>query len=304
MENIKRQYSIKSITDVCSSKENNFPEFRITEVKAMMRFWWRALNYYEEEIDMRSEEGKIFGNADKIKSPVLLKTKRIPKGSSKCHEVGWNAKKNCAINIKSIELANEVEIELSLKKRIINGEMCFYKDINFYDSIFKISLILGGIGRRSRRGRGCFYLIENNDTKAKNENLCDSINEYLKKLKVDNIYTFNDNNNCFSIVRKEDFRNLKYPYIEEICISKAKCNNKDEFYKRIKSAIDECRKGRIYYKIEKKRLACPTYVTCYGSNENSLYPIIVKLYNTSHIGNGTNYKDDKYYNKFKECLIK
>ena len=287
-------YELKNITDLCSNNGLNSPEFRLTEIKSSMRFWWRALNYYTSFSDMKEEEEKIFGNSDIYKSPITFRIKNNQlKNEYSNHTIGYGNNKKFSINC--FKSGGNVEFKMSLYRRKISEKKYINKDLDFYDNLLKASLILGGIGKRSRRGCGVFRLEGENIE----HNLKDKIEEYMTNLNVAQYYNFSNEDKYFQIYRKNKYKNeeLEYPYAEEILICKETINE-ITFYNKIKQAIDETRNEKLEYKEYKcKKLACPIYVTCYG-DINKLYPIIIKLHNTNP---HKTYED--YYDKFKEVIL-
>ncbi|AYD40241.1 type III-B CRISPR module RAMP protein Cmr1 [Clostridium fermenticellae] len=304
---LNRKYFLKSITDLCSSgSDKKNIEFRLTEVKASMRFWWRALNYYDDAQKLWKDERKIFGDGDSIKSPIVFRLLNEDKESNGCygkHIVGWDYKNNIGRSIKCISPGKEISFEMSLYKRKIPEKDFTDKSISFYDSLLKLSFILGGIGKRSRRGCGAFYISDKYDCdhKITSINIYNNIIRFMKNIGIDNYYNFS-NNGSLIISRKKVDCNLEYPYIEQVMISSRVISENDFYVNKIKRAIDECKKDKINYKVSDGRLACPVYVTCYGDDRDRIIPIIVKLHNTSKIS-GQNYDDSKYYNKFKEMIL-
>lgn len=284
-------YKLKNITDLCSNNGLKNLEFRLTEIKSLMRFWWRALNFYNKCDDMREEENKIFGNSETHKSPIIFKIKNEDFTKAKeGHVVGKN------LSIGCFESGGNIKIQLNLCKRQINQKEYTNKELYFYDSLLKLSLILGGVGNRSRRGCGVFRFEEDN----KEYNLRNQIKNHMENLNISKYYEFlKENDKYFKIFRKEEYKNkgFEYPYVEEILIGK-EAINEEEFYFRIRYAIYATRNEKFQYKEYKcKKLACPIYVTCYGDS-NELYPIIVKLHNTN-----PHETYDNYYKKFKEVIL-
>lgn len=283
-------YKLKNITDLCSNNGLNNPEFRLTEIKSSMRFWWRTLNFYCNCNDMKEEEEKIFGNSDSYKSPIIFRVKNknfiyIKKG----HAVGNKR------NIDCFKAGGNVEFKINLYKRKINEREYINKGLDFYDNLLKISLILGGIGKRSRRGCGTFRVEEENIE----HNLKDKIQEYMTNLNVTQYYDFYNEDKHFQICRKDKYKNneFKYPYIEEVFICK-EAISEIAFYNKIKRAIDDTRNEKLEYKeYNCKKLASPIYVTCYG-DINKLYPIIIRLHNTN-----PHKTYENYYDKFKEVIL-
>ncbi len=306
-----KTYGLKNITHLCSSGANTKKvEFRITELKSAMRFWWRAISFYEKPNDMKKDEDKIFGNSDKFKSPIIFILEQndfyndIVNYIVGCRKADKEGKKFKYNEIKAFIPGKKIKLKLKIVNRKISDNEYTNKTIEFYDKLLKISLILGGIGKRSRRGCGALQ-IETEDEKRHNnvtENkIYEQIEICMNELNVSEFYDFNSeiNNNYIKIVRKSEYveSSCKYPYVEEILISKKSVYGND-FYKKVKNAIDITRKERLYYKnYNVDRLACPVYVTCYGE-EDKLYPIIVKLHNSN--GDKTY---PKYYERFKKEIL-
>lgn len=297
------KYKIKNITDLCSGNGLQNPEFRIPEIKASMRFWWRALNFFNNSKEMKVKEEEIFGGSGKItcKSPLVFKLGE--KNNFKVSDNKHIVKRDCnkEYTISCFKSGKTIDIELEFKKRKIDNNSFLCKGLEFYDSLFRISLILGGIGKRSRRGCGVFNIANEEDK----SNIVYKIEKYMKSLDVDKYYVFeNENFSFFKIYRKEEFKRKsgEYPYIEEILID-LNAIEEEEFYKKIKEAIDKAREGKLKYK-NIGRLACPIYVTCYGEKD-MLYPIIVKLHNTELIEEDKilNRKYNDYYKVFKDVIL-
>lgn len=301
---LSKTYILENITDLCSYNGQDRCEFRLTEVKSSMRFWWRALNYYEDIGKMKNDEDKIFGDSDKLKSPIIFRLSndvnefmyRI--SNKQWHIVGKN-KKVGELRINCFKPCIQIGIQLSVQKRKINKETYTDKDLDYYNNLLKISLVLGGVGKRSRRGCGVFHLVEDEHQILSPEVIYMNVQRYMENLNVARYYDFNINehNQYLTIMRNGNCEGADYPYIEEINLSRSAIQA-DEFYQRIKQAIDNCKNKEIFYKTgDGHRLACPIYVTCYGNSCNSLYPIIVKLHNTSHCN------DENYYSVFKEAIL-
>lgn len=303
------QYTLTNITDLCSCNGVNEPEFRLTEIKSSMRFWFRALwrfKSYDEskKIDeiseMKEVEEELFGNTAH-KSPITFRIvsndfTNIEYGFGK-HLVGYNKDKKRPSNISCFLSKNEFIFNIYVFKRMIdeNKKIDTDKLIELYDSLLKLSLILGGIGKRSRRGCGVFKI--NDVIVEKSEDIVRYIVDFMKCLGIKESFEVENNNENYKYfrIKRRDAVTFEYPYVEEILICK-ECISEEDFYTKIKTAIDNTRKDNLGYNT-RGRLACPIYVTCYG-DINKLYPIIVKLHNTNI---SKNY--DKYYAMFKEAIL-
>lgn len=307
-----RQYKLTNITDLCSCNGVNKPEFRLTEIKSSMTFWLRALwsfksNDKSKKIDEMEQIGKIkqieeelFGNTAH-KSPITFRIvsndfRNIEYDFGR-HLVGYNKCKNKPSNISCFLSKNKFEFNIYVFKRKIDEKSKTYtnKHVEFYDSLLKLSLILGGVGKRSRRGCGVFKINDVSIEKA--EDIKKYIVKFMESLGVKDSFKVEDNNANYKYfrIKRRDVVTLEYPYVEEILICK-ECISEKDFYTKIKTAIDNTRKYNLGYS-DCKRLACPIYVTCYGDIDK-IYPIIVKLHNTN-----TSKNYDQYYDMFKEAIL-
>lgn len=124
--------------------------------------------------------------------------------------------------------------------------------MDYYDNLLKIVLILSGIGKRSRRGCGSFYLIERDKQIFNSEVIYKNIQENMKNLNVKDYYKFNSNQDdkYMTIIRDSNYNSLDYPYVEEINLSKNSISEKN-FYEKIKNAIDNCRNKKSFISLQK-----------------------------------------------------
>lgn len=125
---------------------NKEVEFRLTELKSLMRSTFRELYYFEKSEDIYNEEKKRFGSTDG-KSPVSFV---IKKGISLDNIDEKNPLPHK--NFKPIEcIKNSTKIYFYM--------IC--KDsfrLNFYADLLVKSSIIGSMGRYSRKGFGSFKI--------------------------------------------------------------------------------------------------------------------------------------------------
>lgn len=132
------------------------PEFRPSSIKGALRFWWRALNGHLLLSELKRKEDEIFGGGGEAatKSRVMIRCthpvlptqdlfmydrpgKRIP-------QKGFAAKD-----------AHTFEITLGLAKPIMS-----HFGLKELQALFEITCLLGGLGKRSRRGRGSISILK------------------------------------------------------------------------------------------------------------------------------------------------
>lgn len=303
---------IKIITPMLSHGIDK-AEIRIPEFKAAMRFWWRVLGDFNNLKEMRVKEGKIFGDSlDAEKDNEKREYYASPISISKIVEsnlciqnkkVGYRKDKNQIWKKLMIDgINNDQKFKMIICKKINKG-----KELEYYVNLLELVSVLGGIGERSRRGYGCFY-IEKIDGKSeidikKREDIFKYICSKMENLKFDGNYEFCRDK--FNIKRKmepnEDKQGskLKYPFLEEVYIG-SECS-KNEFFDRIKNAIDKARERNITYMKESsnKRFASPVYVTCFSSDVKQVYPILCFLNNTSYSGE----ENEEYKEIFRSEIV-
>lgn len=129
------------------------PELRATEIKALMRHTFRIASCIED-CTLYKEESILFGNTDgaspiavQLKSRKVLREKvQLMLHANKINEPRLNPAKACYKSSSTFDII--LRAKPDVEKEI------FQKWCN----ILQLSLILGGIGQRSRRGRGSIIL--------------------------------------------------------------------------------------------------------------------------------------------------
>lgn len=129
MKTFEKEYVLTPLTEICShGKDQGQPEFRYTELKQCMVFWWRAL---VKNVDkMKENEADLFGDTNKS-SPIKL----APAYSEKAED----DKKSIRFNMKY--LCSEEKT---------------------YCALLQVISFLGSMGKGCRKGQGAFYIHESN----------------------------------------------------------------------------------------------------------------------------------------------
>lgn len=243
----------------------NDPELRPPAIKASMRYWWRAIHGHlciKNLDDLRNKEDKIFGST-KNRSSILIKvfhpieeeiyttTKLLP------HRVDNNFSAN------GIGKGVEFKVRLSILKNEISNEAL--------KNLFLLTTIIGGLGKRSRRGFGALIVtkIDNKpyETPVTIKNLFDIIDNI-----VPNYYQI-ENDIIIAHKLNNPQSKIEYPVICKIQIAKISKTLKD-----ISSATHEIKSSN--YKVYgisigsgSPRLASPIYVSMTAGD----FPIITTL---------------------------
>ncbi len=288
----KAEFTLKTITPLFMyGADGKTPEIRASEFKGMIRFWWRAARYEDNLNNLYKEvykkEQKIFGGSDekvgkskvniggsdeKIgKSRITIRIKDYHKEENNIRPLPHSESKR--FTFKSI-LSNKLIIELSSFSA---------EKLNISKNTFILAVLLGGFGKRSRRGFGSFEILKIND----DEFNCCNDNSLLNLLK-DKLNGINGNNNAFeiensSIVNSKirDCSNnstLNYPWIQKIYIGNALRDDINYILKQIGKASHDNNHDSLGYAYGKKRHSSPIYVSVVKVNNE--YRIISTILNS------------------------
>jgi CRISPR-associated protein Cmr1 len=262
----KTQFTLKTITPMfLRGADGSTPELRPPSIKGMMRFWWRAMNGHLSLEVLHKEEGKLFGSSEegvgRSKFSLLIKDINALKASQ--HQPLPNhSKDNKSFEWKAIQPNSNFNC-------IIAGGGYNH---DLFCNIFKITVILGGLGARSRRGFGSIVINKENDKdftfNYSLEEIRDLLNEIRKgAFKVDRGKIINNN---------VPPRVLEYPYIEEIYVGKNEWLNYDKLLETIAELAhsNDCPWTGF---AQEGRLASPIYVSVIKDKEK-YKPIITKLH--------------------------
>lgn len=257
---------------------NNKVEFRITELKALMRTTFREFHKFFniKQEDIKKEEAKLFGSL-KEKSPISFRMKKIEENKfNKSKESVVPHKNGCKEDC--IEIGTKIYFYINIKVKPDEDKEIVTQQ---YIKILLLSAILGGIGKRARKGFGAFKINsirELNGTEVKITGI-----EEIEKI-INNKYVYNDD-------KKSD----SFPYVERIEVIHLQKNIN---YKNVLKSISQATHDRLettkyedsvknilgnYRKNEMgvKRFASPIYTTFYEYKGNRF--IIIKHLNYEYL---------------------
>jgi CRISPR-associated protein Cmr1 len=260
-------------------------ELRVPSIKGGIRFWWRALHGNLDIKKLKEEEAKLFGSSDekigrsKLRIHIPVKQIRTFGYPPFPH---WEDKPNKRFfNSPAVGYGQSFQVILT----ITSDEISHKK----YQAIFEAALLLGGFGKRSRRGFGSIQITKRNGEVYQVPQDMDELKNLLDRI----------NPGCFSI--SDDGRKIvsegfsgNYPYIKEIEIGKD-YSNVDTLLKSISQAtsVSACDYLGFTKKIDKKsiRFASPIFVSVI--RRNRVWKPIITTLNTSFdpkydVNKGTN----------------
>lgn len=269
------------------------PELRAPSIKGAMRFWWRAMNGHlplESKIErgkskndekiisagMQDQEALIFGgtggNQNACKSSFALQVR----------ELSLNIRKNKLIPHKerlfADSFASDGEFEVSFRlQKLENGGYWVTAPIEGKQTeifnrekliaLFQLTSILGGLGRRVRRGMGSFGIVSAHSSTRGSIELMETNLEGIHQL-LGHFSKYFDYSKSENLIQNNYSSTQEdYPWISQIQIG-AKIDNPtfkiSKATHEVKFQVDQSPNKREYEATVggvKKRFASPVYIS-------------------------------------------
>jgi len=200
--------------------DGKIPELRPPSIKGALRFWWRALNGHLSLDELRKQEAEIFGGTDEKvgRSKIVIRTSH-----SNLHQKSFNMLPHRMDNefpspAQSYEPSQTFTVTLSLT----SIQHSF--NLDKLESLFVLTCLLGGLGKRSRRGFGAIWITEKDNKSFSMPNTLNGENGILNLIKKFNSDYAIDNSTTPNKIQLKKPSPLNgqysndYPYIEEIYI--------------------------------------------------------------------------------------
>ncbi len=182
------QIKLEVVTPMFSyGADTKNPEFRIPELKSILRRAFREFYTFESEKDLMDSEHMLFGGVQEANS---IKSSLVIRSADNIKEMTKNFEANCKFvkhkNFIKKAITPSATIELIFQSR--SKEL-----LHNYIKLLMLSSIFYGLGGRSRKGLGSFRLVSIDCDKEKDvdnmdafmEALCDSIfNGHAEKLNI------------------------------------------------------------------------------------------------------------------------
>ena len=191
------------------------PELRAPSFKGCMRYWWRAAVAETDIKKLHHKEAELFGSSAEGagRSPLTI---RIVGAEKEGLENGKHTQEYALLphkdKAKLFGLRPGQEFELHLRAS---------DNLGLYSDVLELALLLGGVGKRSRRGFGS--MVKTDWSFSDRSSLMDYIYKKLQAITGDSGFEIReDGKRERIIVRKEDAstRGNGYPWIREIFIGK------------------------------------------------------------------------------------
>jgi CRISPR-associated protein Cmr1 len=257
---------MKTITFECETitpmflggADGRTPELRPPSIKGLMRFWWRAMNGHLSLKVLKEREAEIFGASDEKVGRSKFSI-RILSDSLQTEEYPPVPHRNFKFN--GISPNQKISILLSSQ----------YKIIPECSDILKVSLILGGFGKRVRRGFGSVRILnvgnQSHNVEYKLENILKLVNDI-----GDNKYKIGTGDK----IELKDNLTAQYPFLKGIQLGK-EYDSWEELLKKVGEASHNHNIDSLGFAKGNKRLASPIYVSVLKNPNNKCLPIISTL---------------------------
>ena len=234
-------------------------ELRAPSIKGALRFWWRALHPHLSLRALKEEEAKLFGDAGgksgKSKIRIRMSKDLLYDGRSRRNPIPH---RNVAFGFPCFNPGETFSVEIFGTDKIFD--------------LFQIVSILGGLGKRSRRGFGSFIITKINGTDIRNIITTETILSFIQGI-VGERFT-SDN----AMITRTDNAHGDYPYIKRIEVGPVPFDNSNELLAMIGQSSHENNSHYTGYAERHGRFASPVYVSVIRSDlDNSYKPIITTL---------------------------
>jgi CRISPR-associated protein Cmr1 len=180
--------------------DGSTPELRPPSIKGALRFWWRAMHGHLPLAELKRLEGEIFGDTSRrSRFSISVIPKNIELGKQKPV-----AHKRYVFPCMMPQSTFEVTFRIPNKDETKWGmEKC--------SNLFELVTILGGFGKRVRRGMGCVDIVKcSNENWRKQDNSLEHIYNLIKTFS--NHYTLRDNSIYINFSGGMQY----YPWIRQI----------------------------------------------------------------------------------------
>lgn len=154
-------FTCETITPMfLSGADGSAPELRPPSIKGALRFWWRAMNGHLSLEELKKRESEIFGGTDGEsggRSKVIIRAKPLDMQTE--NEARPVPHKDF-MKQKAFKVKQKFEITLSLTQNVIDDKKQVIFNFDQMKALFELVCVLGGFGKRVRRGMGSVRIVK------------------------------------------------------------------------------------------------------------------------------------------------
>jgi len=283
----KTAYTCQVLTPMFLAGANkNEPELRAASIKGVMRYFYRAIQCESSGSDLYKKEKRLLGGVsgdEGVQSGLRIQVGKA--GFSAASKEMLPHRPSGGMPQRAIPEGTEFEVIL---RSFGENE----KNHTTYEALFELTVLLGGFGRRSRRGMGSVMIMSKNGQACPlPESLLDNVFVLLNRLSRD-IFTMDAG---AGVIKRTRRLQIHYPYIEEIHET-VKKSSALEFAHHYGQASHRIRRSapngfRLTGSIN-PRYASPVYCTVASPSQGFIVKLHVKHAETPHEVHQRHFIDD------------
>jgi len=244
-----------------SGADNRSLELRAPSLKGIMRFWWRAIQAENDIKGLRKWEMQLFGGTGDQpgRSSFCIRILNVPQLTQRQYPMLPHRTDNSCINRAAI-----IDTNFNVVFSFRNSSF----DPKHLQALFLLTSILGGAGKRNRRGFGSFRIVSIDGRTFDEAINIDYILTLLDLLKP-GLY----HKTPAMTITSSLTAHPSYPYIQEIEVGRPS-QSMDMLLKTIGQASHD--HNSCYTGSGNPRLASPVYVSVIKDSKQ-YYPVITTL---------------------------
>lgn len=279
----RREFDVEVVTPLfLGGAEPNRAELRVPSIKGTLRFWWRATHAHLPLDRLKEQESENFGDAGakygKSKVQIKITNSLLSDGSFKENPVPHK----------------QVNFKFACFRPGEKFSIVIYGNQEVFD-LFKLMSILGGLGKRSRRGFGSFRIDKVNGEEFEGILSTENILNYFNRICVDR----------FKIDKGKIIRtgnvNGNFAYIKCVEIGAKSFRTQKELLEKIGQSSHDNNSDYTGYAKGRERFSSPVCVSVMKFRSNEYKPVITTL-NTAFKSDNQNHGRDKSL-KFKTDIL-
>lgn len=277
----------EAISPVVSQDGSQQLDLRPSEWKALMRSTWRSLQREPSTEKLYKREVAYFGGvlaSHSVAAPIRFQTK-LKEPVNKKREVMLLHRER-SFKKEAYSYGTPFEYVFRYQPHMVDSSV-----VDTYVELFELSLLLGGIGLRSRRGRGAVSpkrIVEGKEQAVLMGETAEEVAEEIlqKMIRIDRDAPF-ERNETIIYRTVNDANRVKYPVLEKIEVGQPIGDDVTSFLKRVDQTSHHVKKpaeknespgSRRFLTGEggKWRFSSSLVITLVRSGTN-VYPLYVQL---------------------------
>lgn len=223
---------VRVISPMYSYGADKHLEPRPTELKGLLRNTYRIANPYLDVNSLYKYEVAFFGGQLKVNGESIAKASPMQiymtekEKSSDINKIQLLFHRKKSPDPEAYDYGKIFRLKLLINDKpdeLISISFLENRDVKqWYTDLFNLSLLIGGIGKRTRRGRGCMTTDEL--SKISSKDLLQKVTELLNSVCGYDVYNFSKD--TVKLAHTEKDTDKQRPYIREIFCGELLLKNK------------------------------------------------------------------------------